>query len=371
MLKRIRNIKPRIKTLLKRSGLFYQESGFIPGYPDGLSRADLSKVVLSRLGEQPENVRYRHLSGWKHSGAFRLLVETRSSRYDSFVFKNAKYTDGHIAALSGLPVFPGPPEYLIYKAANNALQGYLPRIYLSRKIVDGEHYQYLMEDLSKDYEVSHDRKQILAVCEQLSRIHSDLSRSLGKEAKTALLQFNRSFSEQLMKYVFKNLSRLQEYQPTSRMDGVFRLWDRITTVYSAIMADIYRQEIIGPIHGDLNTTNILFHRNYRHKFKLIDWEWAGIGVPHADLASLLKRASPKVEAQGLLLYNKVNHQRGIEKDRQIYEWCKLQRGLFDAAFFGKQTLDSKEPPKNNLSGHIDRALQRVLKSYQELLAFNG
>jgi len=371
MIERIRGIKSRIKTFLKKSGLFNQENDFIHGCPEGLSIDDLSKVVLRDLGKQPEAVCYRHLSGWKHSGAFRLLIKNSSSHYDSFVFKNAKYTGGHIAALSDLPVFPGPPEYQIYHVANKKLQVYLPQIYLSRKIAGGIHYQYIMEDLNKEYEIYQNPKQILLVCENLSQLHFDLTSSLDKEDKTALLQYDRSFSEQIIKYIFQNLSRWQEYQPNSRVEEVISLRNQLTTVYAATMDEIYRHEIIGPIHGDLNTSNILFHRANQQKFKIIDWEWAGIGVPHADLASLLKMASPKVEANGLLLYNKSNRQRSIEKDRQIYEWCKLQRGLFDAAFFAKQILDSKDPPKNLDGGNIERAVQRALRSYQELLAFNG
>lgn len=367
----IRVIKLRIKTFLKKRGMLHKEEDFITGLPSGLSMDDLSKVVPLNLEKRPGIVCYRHLSGWKHSGAFRLLIKKSFYQHDSFVFKNAKYTGGHIVALSEFPVFPGPPEFQVYQTADKDFQAYLPKIYLSREIVDGLHYQYIMEDLGKEYEVCQGEEQILFICKKLFQIHSDLKKSLNNQNKTALLKYDRSFSEKIMPYIFQNLNRLREQHSNSVVDEVIRIWEQLSEVYSATMDKIFRQEIVRPIHGDLNSTNILFHRTAKHKFKLIDWEWVGVGVPHFDLAALLKGVSPEVEQKGLLLYSNVLRQRGIEMDRQIYEWCKLQRGLIDASFFVKQTLDSKVPPKNELGEHINRALQRALKSYVQLLEYHG
>jgi len=100
--------------------------------------------------------------------------------------------------------------------------------------------------------------------------------------------------------------------------------------------------------------------------KLIDWEWAGFGVRHSDLASLLKYVSPELEFKALAIYQQRCGQRNLVEENLIYQWCKLQRGIFDAAFFAKEKIESIRPPKMKLDGHIERALERSLRAFTVL-----
>ncbi len=123
---------------------------------------------------------------------------------------------------------------------------------------------------------------------------------------------------------------------------------------------------MAPIHGDLNSTNVLFHRNEPRRIKLIDWEWAGFGLPHSDLASLFKTVSPELEARGLSAYGQAC-ERAVAMDVcRVYQWCKLQRGIFDAAFFAKQTLESEVSAETNMDGRIEKALGRALQAFLDL-----
>lgn len=358
--------KDWLKKSLEGLGLL-QDTRFIEGIPEGLDNDTMHQFAAGRLGGPIKKVRHLHLSGWKHSGAFRLVLTGSFGRTISCIYKNAVYLEGHIAALDGLPISPGPPEYFVYKHAGPTLRRYLPEIYASREIKPGEHYQYLMEDLSLRYSgFQKQEPRLLLVCERLPQIHDDLDRSLGADARQRLLQYDETFSARLLDYAGENLRRLHARSQTKKLDQVLASWNHVADVYLTVVSEIYPQAPMTPIHGDSNITNVLFHRTQPREFRLIDWEWAGIGIAHCDLVSLLKRASPETEQQGLRLYSENSGARTLVQDRYIYEWCKLQRGLLDAAFLAKQVLDSDRPPKRPLEEHIDRALGRTIESYKAL-----
>jgi len=360
------DLKHWLKHLLNGFG-WAMEPGFAEGCPEGLTVDILEPLASKRLGSKIKRVQHRHLSGWKNSGAFKLVVTGRFRRSFSCVYKNALYSEGHIPALEGLPIFPGPPEYLVYRHAGLELQQYLPEIYFSREVVPGEHFQFLIEDLGASFTGAQDiERRTLFVCKDLPRIHENLARALDVKARVGLLSYDNTFSCQLLDYVGDDLQRLHARNASEKLGRLIESWPRFADVYRAAMSWVYTEIPLKPIHGDLNITNILFHRTAPTAFKLIDWEWAGVGIPHSDLVSLLKGVPPAVEQEALRLYTESCGARTFLQDRYIYDWCKLQRGLFDAGFFAKQILNSKTPPRMALEGPIDRALARAQDAYAGL-----
>jgi thiamine kinase-like enzyme len=85
---------------------------------------------------------------------------------------------------------------------------------------------------------------------------------------------------------------------------------------------------------------VLVHAQDRTRVKVVDWEWAGIGVPHADLASLLKRVSPDDERGALEIFSRGYSQLGAEDHLRLFRWCQLERRLLDAGFIARQQMAS-------------------------------
>jgi thiamine kinase-like enzyme len=112
----------------------------------------------------------------------------------------------------------------------------------------------------------------------------------------------------------------------------------------------------------------MFHRQDSRRFKLIDWEWVGIGVQQSELASLLKVVSPELEAKALATYRSASGRDSDHTFERVYLWCKLQRGIFDAGFFAKQIADSRHDTLLNLNRHMNRALDRARQALDDLEA---
>ena len=122
----------------------------------------------------------------------------------------------------------------------------------------------------------------------------------------------------------------------------------------------------GAIHGDYNPSNVLYHVQRPEQIKLLDWEWAGVGVPHADLVSLMKGARPDVEERALRIFADHDRGLGLAEHRRLYDWCKLERGLLDGAFMAAQFLRLPPTTGFNFSGHIEASMRRVLIALQQL-----
>jgi hypothetical protein len=200
------------------------------GYPDGFPEEILEPAVKERGGGTVASVRHQHMSGWKKRGAFRLIVKDDRKREWTFIYKNAYYERSEIAALEGLPITPGPPEFALYGCAYRDLRHFLPEVYASREVVPDTHYWYLMEDLSEDYTTKDGENEIIIVCERLPEIHAAIGRSMDGHLSQKMLRFDREFSVRLLGYVGDNLRRFAHQKKTPEMEEWLSQWDRDTAI---------------------------------------------------------------------------------------------------------------------------------------------
>jgi thiamine kinase-like enzyme len=333
--------------------------------PDAMVLETLNEVCLEHLGEPIKHVSHVHLSGWKSTGSFRLLLQTESGSHRSLVFRNAIYDSDHIPALARLPIMPGPAEYLVYSNAGGALAKYLPDVLWCSEVVPGKHYQYLLEDLSDTHRRAKTREDILRAAAELHHIHCALEEWSLTVDHSSLPRYEHEFSAALQEYARANLETYVRHTPSRTAAEVLELWPLIAEVHKS--REFRDLKAICLIHGDLNRSNIMIAKEHPHRIRLIDWEWAGQGIAHADLASLLKKATPAVHEYALAIF--FEHCDGLSPDehRRLYEWCQLERGLTDAAFLAVQYM--KRPPvgKHNLPKLVERSLQRLLRAYRELV----
>jgi thiamine kinase-like enzyme len=101
------------------------------------------------------------------------------------------------------------------------------------------------------------------------------------------------------------------------------------------------------------------------QLKVVDWEWAGVGLPHADLAALVK--SVRREAHPALLQVFAEKDRGLEAEQhwRLFHWCQLERRLLNATFLAKQQLISARR-MSWLQAEIPRAAGDVLAAAEWL-----
>lgn len=336
------------------------------GLPDGIPADVLIREVVKETGAAPSEVRHQHLSGWKHAGAYRLLINTGSEQL-SLIFKDAHYSAEHVTALEGLPVRPGPPELAVYASERGRLTARAPRALWWDEHLPGTRYLYLLEDLGRAYVTPTSSGALVSLCQQLPQIHDEL-RSAFDPAANAVLRYDGPFSEKLLVYVSDALERYARRQSTSRpVHGLLRSWERIERSYRSAHDDAFGRLAPRPLHGDLNLANVLVARDGSEDLRLLDWEWAGVGLPHFDLAAALKRASPALEERAVAAYGGASTDGESRSELwHTYQWCKLQRGLFDASFLARQQMDGTLAGRLDLDRHIEAAARRALRASRDL-----
>jgi serine/threonine protein kinase len=357
--------------------IFFRKSPYpIPGIPETMDRDLLEKLYLSINNNQVylaidnnyPNKHYSHiqLSSWKPSGTYRIIAHSTNGSNWSLVYKNSSYDLKEIPALEGLPIRPGHSEYVIYCHPKD-LDEYLPFAYLHREIIPKTRYEYLLQDLSYDYKrILHNDnllKTILKVVEELPFFYSSMDEWADVVGQEHLQSYNEYFSLELQKYAKKNFERYFHFTLDKRVAEVLKKWSDICKIHRC--QELHRLKRL-PIHGDLNTSNIWIHKE-KNKIKIVDWEWAGFGLRHADLASLLKATPPKIENIALKTYIEQNSDFSPIEHKQIYNWCKLERGLLDGSFIAAQYVGApRVMTEMNMVAFVKDAMYRTLVAYNEL-----
>lgn len=362
----MRQIKNLGSRFLKR-----QKSERVEGIPSGIDFATLRDIGTNLFGTDfssisPDNISYQHLSGWKEAAAYRLWIESKNGSCWRVIYKNAIYNLDQIPALENLPVLPGPPEFFIYKNSNRNIANYLPDVYLCNELVPKKHYQYLLEDLSGTYYGGNGKDKIQISAQELPTILYALNELSSSSVKEDFLIYDNEYSRKLDEYARNSLESYvrNSFSPDSCISKLLKLWPKISKMH--LLNEFHEYQSLQLIHGDFNLANILLHRKSRSKIKIIDWEWAGIGYAHADLASLLKRAKPELEQLSLEKFAENNKDISLIEHKRLYKWCQLERGLLDASFLAVQQMNESGKPKFSLSKYIEDSAQQVISCYIEL-----
>jgi len=342
---------------------FVPRNDIVPGLPEGLPFAALNDLCLFYLREPLLRVSYYPLSGWKKSNTYRLILETKKGAKWSLIYKNAVYQHDMIPALNSLPINPGPPEYTIYSKANGEIIKYLPTIHMCREVIPGLHYRYLMQDLNKHYRPARDKKDILSITSKLLKLYDNIGECNFNLNEDSFIIYDGDLSSRLKTYILEGLERYSGMTNGRTVSFVCDNWDKISALYDE-KCDYSGLSTI--IHGDSNLANILVHKKNGDKIKFIDWEWAGIGLPHQDLASLLKRAKAGVEETALEIFSKHYRSLSTGEHQRLYEICQLERGLIDCAFLANHVIGSTDQTKIDITGYIEDSASRVIEAYNRL-----
>lgn len=336
----------------------------IEGLPSGIDFDVVDLLCRDHLGSPLRGSTHVHLSSWKPRGTYRLRLTTEAGGTWDLIFKDELYSPENIPALRGLPILPGASEYAIYQARDLELQRFLPQVYWSRELDPGRHFQYLLEDLGPDFHKTRDeRRQLLRATEVLVEVQRVLNDALGAPPHPRLAVYDRQYSEGLLDYALHNLQEYQAWEDDGSVGELCRNWKQVVQVHRR--DEFYEHRLHGVIHGDYNRSNVHFHSRDRSQSRVLDWEWAGIGVPHADLAALLKSVRPADAQAALEVFARANGQLDLEGHRRLLHWCQMERRLLDAGFLARQQIDSVRRVRW-LGDYIRAAASDVLQAVKAL-----
>lgn len=342
------------------------------GLPSGLSFETVNRLCIDHLGKPLKDVSYIHLSGWKASGAYRLILETAGGHIWQLVYKKAVYDQQELPALRGLSIRPGRPEYLVYKQANSALSEYLPQVYACQEIVPGSHYQYILEDVSQEYQVLKiyggeegvRKDNLLLALNELPRLHRTLREWSAGVDSNYLLSFGRQFSSSLLVYAQKNLESYFQETEDQTVQKILHRMSLISELFTQI--EYQDQRSICVIHGDYHSGHIYVHKNHHDRIKLLDWEWTGFGMPYLDLATILPTQDPDHEKFGLAYYAKQNNHISYDEHWRLYNFYQLERALLNASYIASQQLESSR--KTNWGAQfIQKSTTQVIRALEQLI----
>lgn len=335
----------------------------IQGFPEGFPLDIYREVCQREFRQQIARGSHSHLSGWKAAGAFRIHLRFAKGKRGTLIYKTSRVDLDRTPALKGLPVLPGPPEHLIYSTLEGSLRDFLPIPFHTWEAVPGQEFHFLLEDLRPNHRKAPGPQDTLSAAAALPHLHRAMQLWVERADTAGLIQYDPEVSAALLHYAARNLERFLEKTGNEMAAQVLRLLPRIAT---RLDEEVFHSHLpLQPIHGDYNKANILIHRKDPEKVKVLDWEWAGMGIPHADLASLLKRATPEIEQLALQAFIRGKGELSASLHHRLYEWCQLERGLCDAAFLAVQHLDGPHEVAW-IPAYIETALRRTMRAFREL-----
>jgi hypothetical protein len=338
------------------------KKGLRRGVPTGLDEQLLRELCLQHRGQGPNSIYYEHLSGWKKSGAYRLIIKFRDKNPWKLIFKNCVYDSKEIPGLKDLAVRPGSPEYLVYNSTEAALSDYLPVAYLCEEVSPARHYRYILEDLGDHYRKPSSREDLGNIVTNLRGFHKSFLCGDSSLRSNGWITYDSLFWENLIAYVESKLEKFSQIDNSDMISEFAGTWDKITGL--TFPHDYYPDQLIWRVHGDLNSSNTLVHNAKSNLMKMLDWEWAGWGLPHWDLATLLKGKFDDIIQDNLIRYAELNPELSYAEHRHLFFWCLLQRGLLDAAFMVEQLMETTFSTSLDKLQFIEKSIAEVIRAYK-------
>lgn len=330
-----------------------------PGLPPGFP-TEACPVV----GLDPQHCRHAHLSGWKSRGAWRIADDTPPTH--SVVYKDADYDPVDVPAVADLPVRPGRFEWQVLHTADPSLRSWLPILHWARHDGRDRRYQYVLEDLGTTHRSWQVPSEIVVLAERLPQLHGALS-VVFDHAYSRPTPMDREASLALVDYLEAGLMPGHGSNDEHEAGWIRHEWPGVRDVYLREGERAFDLVRTVGIHGDCNLANVLFPHAAGGAIKLLDWEWAGRGLPQADLASMCKALPKPVERSVVRAYHEASPGVSWEVEWRVYQWCKLQRGLLDAAFLSRQRLQARHVAAAlPLDRHVEAALARAHLAFDEL-----
>lgn len=346
---------------LHRLGLRPDARVWHRGLPPGLDPELYASIASGIVGGSVKNPSYVHLSPFKAiGGAYRIRARTEAGTTWSACFKDCRYDVDAAPGLKNLPARPGPPEYAVYARSTGRLRHVLPRVFHAEEVVSGLHYRYLLEDVSPRYSKPLTDTDIVRATRALHTLHAAASEWAHGSNDDALIRYDRQFMQQLAAYANNAL----EAYAGSATDRTAISSSTLLAEMLEVLADPQYPGIAEPvaIHGDFNRASLLVDSSSPDGFRVIDWEWAGIGPAHFDLARLLEKSDDGVADQALRHFAELEPSLSPEQHTRLYHWARIATSIMSAALLAVDIAESRRTPRVDRAAYLETCFRNATVS---------
>ncbi len=328
-----------------------------PGPPPGADAGSLTDLAQQLLDAPPRRFRHASVSGYKEANAFVVWVDDAAGRTKRFFYKDVNLTPEHYPAIVGFPGRPGVPEAAFFGAPTGALASFLPPVLAHLELQRDEHYQYFLADLNATHRWGFKHADIMGAVDTMLDVSAAIGEWCEQHSADRLIHYDGDFADVFLGYAHDALGRFGERTDDPRTAKLLSRWADIDALYRDETPD----HADDAIHGDFRRDNMFHDRRDPTRIAVVDWEYAGIGWIHNDLVSLLKMSGPATVEPALGKIIAARPNRTPEEHRRLYERCRLERGLLDAALVANQRL--AKSPNPTLS---DTHFTRINDAYAQL-----
>jgi hypothetical protein len=298
-----------------------------------------------------QRISHTPIGGYKKGTAYRVYLAGLGRREASFIMKDVELSVGAYPAIVGFPGRVGLPEQALYRSRDSELAEYLPQLYALRTVEAETHHQYYLEDLNAAYRVGYYGRDDLHAAKAALEVGRVLKSFIERVASFPAIDYGGSFGDRFLGFSHEALERFADRTHDEHVAELLRRWDEIAYTYLANTPAV----VDAAVHGDFRRGNVFHSRRDPSKVKLVDWEFAGVGWVHNDLASALKLSDLRTTELALRHVASVDRSRSPEEHRRLYLRSRLERGLMDAALVGNQRLAKSGIPTLS-TGHSERVL---------------
>ena len=326
----------RMRDRVRRSKI---EKGKIPGPPPTADRQILADITQELLGSPPRTFEHASISGYKKATAYVVWMTDASGSTARAFFKDVDLSPEGYPAIVGFPGGrPGLPEAAIYGNPGRALRSFLPPVHAHVELVPEGHYQYYLADLNLTHRFGFRHGDILWAIDHLFDVSSAIRNWIDDNSADHMIRYDGEFATTFVGYTRDALHRFHEFTDDARAARLLERFDDVIEVYLAETPEAAEDAV----HGDYRRDNMFHQRGDPTKITVVDWEYAGLGWIHNDVVSLLKMAGPETVDAALDRIAAARPERTRDEHWRLYQRCRLERGLLDAALTANQRLGRSE-----------------------------
>lgn len=321
------------------------------GLPAHLNRDLFEQACLDAFGAIPRQIRAAPIPSYKGDGVTRMFLRFRSGRIRTMVLKDVRLSDKAFPAISGYEGGVGIPEWKVLSNVREPLDQFLPKVLAAHELDPLNHYQYLMSDLS----AGHIRAQVISdfgpLTNQLKQLQSALNSWAESTGYEATLHHDMSVADQFLSFVKSSLTSFLNVYPTfSVVKTTLERWEEIEDTYLSL--DEIGHVPHKLVHGDFHHRNVYLSTAKPVQVRAVDWEWMGIGPPHIDLASMVKRHDEVTQRKVVQQFFEHDKNLDHETHWRIFLWARLNRSLLDASLHARQNLTPLGKSPDAVSYHL-------------------
>lgn len=331
-----------------------------PGLPPTLEPTVIDRVAGQLSASRLHATSYQSLTTWKDTGTFRVTLRFDEGRVRRVIYKRAVYSLDEIPANEGLPVRQGPPEQLVAQTTEGPLVRFIPRCYWVEVDESAQHFDYVWEDLGVDHE--HflgypETNSMTDIAGSLVAMHGALRTQFDGNEQD-FLHYDQPYCEELWEYTIHSLTSYADQTGDRSTRALLGRREEVGEVF--LDPTFHKGRPVQPIHGDCNGTNIWVHSEGGElRMKAVDWEWAGYGLPHADIISIVRWSSEMERDAFVERYCASAGLTDVERQRRWLRRANMERAVLDAGFLSKQYLDPKRS-QEWFRGFIAASLEQLL-----------